>query len=299
LAACLLGFSSRLPDGGTVDAAPAEHWADVMAQVSQAGFDHVEISDGWLSLAALSEARLAEFAAVVAAAGLQIPAVHLQRRSVVDPVDGPANLKYAHAMIDAVAALGAKIFSTGLHRPLTAAQQQALWFWTVDGPADRDDADTRALAVTRIRELGRHAAEVGLTMSLELYEDTYLGTAERAVRFVQDVDLDTVGLNPDVGNLIRLHRSVESWQELYEQTLPYANYWHAKNYARDEAADGSWFTATPATLRDGMINYRWAVRRALELGFRAPITCEHYGGDSLGVGAANRDYLRTLLPPTY
>ena len=52
---------------------------------------------------------------------------------------------------------------------------------------------------------------------------------------------------------------------------------------RDEAADGSWFTAHPTTLRDGLIDYRAMVARAVELGFDGPFLMEQYGGDSLGV----------------
>lgn len=71
-----------------------------------------------------------------------------------------------------------------------------------------------------------------------------------------------------------------------------------KNYARDEAADGSWQTSTPTSMELGLINYRAMVARALELGFRGPFLMEQYGGDSLGVCARNRDYLTSLLPAT-
>jgi sugar phosphate isomerase/epimerase len=69
-----------------------------------------------------------------------------------------------------------------------------------------------------------------------------------------------------------------------------------KNYIRDEAGDGSWFTAVPTSMELGLINYREVVARALELGYSGPFLMEQYGGDSLGVCATNREYLRTLLP---
>ncbi len=116
-------------------------------------------------------------------------------------------------------------------------------------------------------------------MALEMYEDTYLGTADSAVRLVDEIGLDNVGLNPDVANLIRLHRPVESWRELYAKTLPYANYWHVKNYMRDEAADGSWATSVPTTMKAGLIDYRQVIRDAVELGFDGIILTEQYGGE--------------------
>ena len=74
--------------------------------------------------------------------------------------------------------------------------------------------------MSRFQELGRHAAEVGVLLSLEMYEDTFLGTADSAVRLIEEIGLPEVGLNPDIANLVRLHRPVEPWQELVEKTLP-------------------------------------------------------------------------------
>jgi sugar phosphate isomerase/epimerase len=295
ISTCMVAFPGTTRDGLPMHEAGANAWNAAFREISLEGFSSVEVSDGWLKPALLDSEGLETLRSVAAANGLAIPAVHIQRASIIDPDDAVANLAYQHASIDAVAALGASVYSMGLHRPFTAEQREALWFWTVDGPRDPDDEDTFQLAVARVRELGEHAASVGLDLSLELYEDTYLGTAASAVRFVESVDLANVGLNPDVGNLIRLHRPVEDWRELYATTLPYANYWHLKNYSRDEAADGSFYTAVPSTLRDGTINYREVVKLAIEVGYDGPMTCEQYGGDSLSVCAENSRYLRGLL----
>lgn len=87
---------------------------------------------------------------------------------------------------------------------------------------DPDDPAIWNKAVERIRELGRHAEELDIELSLEMYEDTYLGTADSSVRFVEEVGLDNVGINADLGNLIRLHRPVEHWQQMMEKVAPYA-----------------------------------------------------------------------------
>lgn len=296
IAACLNGIPTRTTDGTPMQDAAPEDWSVVFREIAAEGFDHVELSDAWLKPALLDARRRAELVEAAHDAGLAIPAVHIQRASVIEPGRGEENLAYAHASVDAAAELGASVYSTGLHQPFSEAQQKALWFWTAPGPVDPvDDRETWRTAVERIREIGEHARSVGLDVSLELYEDTYLGTAASAVRFVEEVDLPNVGLNPDVANLIRLHRPVEDWRELYAATLPYANYWHVKNYQRDEAADGSWATSTPSTLQNGIINYREVVADALSLGFRGVFMCEHYGGDALSVGAENARYLRRMI----
>ena len=296
IATCLLGVPPIGRDGTAVQDAPAETWAGIFQDVAAEGFRLAELTDSLIRAADLEPARRRELIDVAREQGIGIPALHIQRSSVIEPGHEDANLAYAHSSIDAAAEMGATVYSTGLHRPFTEAQRRALWFWTAQGAVDPDDTEMRARAVRSIRELGEHAASVGLVVSLELYEDTYLGTAAGAVRFVEEVGLDNVGLNPDVGNLVRLHRPIDDWREMYAATLPYANYWHLKNYARDEAADASWRTAVPTTLDAGVIDYRWVVREAVALGYRGVLTCEHYGGDSLAMCGRAQVYLRRVLP---
>lgn len=295
IAVAALPFPGVLPDGTPVTEADAAVWADTLAEIAEAGFDSLDVTDSWIRLADLTPARRDEFAAVAREAGVAPVSLSAIRRSVIDPRDGEENLAYSHRVLDAAAAVGIRTVSFGLHRPLTPAQAAQLWFWTVDGP--RDDPADWDLAVTRLRELGDHAAELGLLMSLEMYEDTFLGTADSAVRLVQDISRDNVGLNPDIGNLIRLHRPVERWQDLVAKTLPYANFWHVKNYARDEDLERGQFFSTPAPLLSGVIDYRQALRVAVDSGFRGVICLENYGGDGLSVCAENREYLRRYALP--
>ena len=81
-----------------------------------------------------------------------------------------------------------------------------------------------------------------------------------------------------------------------EKTIPYANYWHVKNYFRTEDATTGAIVTAPAPLELGVINYRRAVRMAIDSGFRGAFCTEHYGGDGLSVSATNRQYLRRILP---
>lgn len=296
IAAAMLQFPNVHPDGSSVQDDPADAWAATLTEVADAGFTEVDPTDSWLRIADLSAARLEEFVGVVKECGLTVPAVSTARRSVIDPEFGDENLAYCHRVVDAAAAVGATVVSIAFMRALTPAQQQALWFWTAQGAKDSDDPDVWALAVSRARELGTHAEAVGLEVSLEMYEDTLLGSADSSVRFITDVDHPAVGLNPDLANLFRLHRPMESWQSMAAKTLPYANYWHVKNYARMEDATTGAIMTTPVSLESGVMNYRQAVRTAIAHGFRGPFCAEHYGGDGLSVSATNREYLRRLLP---
>jgi sugar phosphate isomerase/epimerase len=273
----------------------SDTWHAQLAEVAFEGFTEVDLTDCWVRVGDLPESRLAELADVLRMTGLRPQAVSAIRRSVIDPVDGDDNLEYSHRTIDAAARLGCSIVSVGLHRPLAPLQRSAFWFWTVDGPKDDDDRETWDRAVSRLRELGEHASSLGLVLSLEMYEDTLLGTSESAVRLVHDIGHPGVGLNPDLGNLFRLHRDVESFQSAVEACVPVSNYWHVKNYYRDvEPATGGIVTI-PATMAAGSMDYRTAVKAAVALGYTAPFCIEHYGGDRLSIMGENLTYLRRIL----
>ncbi|TDL36864.1 sugar phosphate isomerase/epimerase family protein [Arthrobacter nitrophenolicus] len=298
IAAAMLPFPGTGPDGTHVNDAAPSAWAEALAEVKDAGFANADLTDSWLRPGDLSLDRLAEFKQAAAEVGIGIPAISAIRRSVIDQRNWEANLAYSHRTIDAAAELGCEVVSFGLHQAITPEQQKQLWFWTVEGHKDPSgDKEAWGDAVARLRELGRHAAAVGVLVSLEMYEDTYLGTADSSVRLVQDIGLPNVGLNPDLGNLVRLHRPVEDWRELVAKTLPYSNYWHMKNYFRDEDTARGTYVTIPAPMESGLINYREAFKVALSAGFQGILCTEHYGGDGLSVSASNQDYLRRHVLP--
>jgi sugar phosphate isomerase/epimerase len=293
IACNMLSFGNKAPDGSPIADAPASVWAGHLRQVRELGFDHIDPTDAWVPLGALSDARIKEFQTVLADEGLAVSSISMTRNSIVDVERGEENLRTAHRLIDLAPEFGATVVNTGFMQAVTPQQQQALWFWLVDG--HKDDPELRPLAIERIRELGEHAENNGVQLSLEMYEDTYVGTPDDAVSFVTDVNHPAVGLNPDIGNLIRLHRPMPPYLEMFEKVLPYSNFWHIKNYFRDEDPQTGSYASAPMPLKTGLINYRNVIRRALELGYSGPFCCEHYGSDSVGVCAENRGYIREVL----
>lgn len=293
VAAALLQFPGRSERGVPITEESPEVWGRLLTRVRDAGYRSVEIPSAWLRLGDLEPARLREFAAVVAELGLAVPGVSVVRESVVHPVHSERNLAFSHRTIDAAAALGVPVVCLGLHDELEPRQRDVQWFWTVPGAVIPSQA--RAQAVRAYRQLGEHARSVGVEISLEMYEDTPLGSGRDAVDLLDDIDVDAVGINPDIGNLIRRQGPIDDWRETLALTLPRTNYWHVKNYLRlEDPATGTVLTH-PCALRDGIADYRSAVRDALRSGFRGAFVVEHYGGDGLGVGAANEHYLRGLL----
>lgn len=290
---CKMAWGPLTRSGVPIGEAGPSAWGQQLRQVRYQGFEHIDPTDDWVPFWEYDDARLAEFAATIAAADLAIGSLSMGRRSVVDAADGEKNLAIGHRFIDLAQQWDVSVVNIGFMQSLTCSQKKAQWFWHEQGHVD--DPAMRPVAIERVRELAAHAERAGVRLSLELYEDTFCGSADDAVRFLADIDRPGVGLNPDVGNLIRLHRPVEPYHDSYAKLLPHANFWHIKNYFRDEdPATGTVYSA-PAPLELGWIDYRTVIAEALDCGFDGVFMAEQYGGDWLGVQARNARYIRGVL----
>ena len=135
-----------------------------------------------------------------------------------------------------------------------------------------------------------------MEVTLELHENTLIGSVEGAVRIVEGVGASNLGINPDIGNLIRVPQPLAfGWLDILQGALPYMNYWHAKNYIRLEHPAMGIALSYPTELETGVVDYREAVRIAVAHGYTGPICIEHYEGDALGAIARGRRYLESVL----
>lgn len=291
--ACKVNFGSQAENGTPINEAPVGVWRDQIQQIAELGFKHFDPMDDWIQIWDLPEDKYLQFTSLIQEFDLKCAAVSIGRNSVIDKERGAENLSFVHRVIDRASEMGAKYVNIGFQQALYPAQKRALWFWLEDGHVD--DPKDWDLAVDRVRDLADHAQRLGMQIALEMYEDTFLGTPESAVEFYKAVDHAAVGINPDIGNLIRLHRPMPSYVDMYEKVLPYSNYWHIKNYIRDEDPATHSYMSAPVPLKYGVINYRQIIRRALALGYDGPFMTEHYGSDWLGVGAENAEYIRSIL----
>lgn len=291
--AAKMNFAHPSGTPGPLNNCPSSVWETHLRQVVEMGFRWVDPIDEWIDLSCLPDDRFAELQRLLSQFDLQVPAVSCGRRSPIDPIHGKEHVGVLHRMAERASEIGATILNFSFAQPLNQRQKDALWFW--HQPGHSDDPRDLDLAVERVREIADHAQRLGMEVSLEVYEDTLTGTAEACVELLRLIDHPAVGINPDFGNLIRLHRAIPSYQSMFDQVLPYSNYWHIKNYFRDEdVATGSYFTA-PAPLELGLIDYRQIIRQAIQFGYRGAFQAEHYGGDWLAISARNAEYIRSIL----
>ena len=218
-------------------------------------------------------------------AGLTIPAISTSRRSVMDPEHGEEYLAYSHRLLDEAAELGVPMVSFGFFQAFTPGPGEGavvLAGATAGTTTSRPEARGRAAVADPRAGRARRRA----TASRSPWRCTRTPTSAPPTarsRFLEEVGHEACGLNPDIGNFVRLHRPLEPVPEMLDKLLPYTNYWHVKNYLRDEDPATGQVMTFPVPMDFGLINYRAAIAQALDLGFRGAFLCEHYGSDAITV----------------
>ncbi len=270
-------------------------WRRQLRRLQRAGFTALDVPDGWLPLVEMTSAERADLASVMDELGLVGRGLNVTRCSVVDPVFGEANTQRLLAAVDVVAELGWGLLGVGFHPRLRPDQGWPLVFW--ESPATPDDLgeETRVLAAERLRRVAARAAEVGVQVSVEMYEETLAATGADAVRLVHDVGAPNLGINPDLGNLHRTARPErEHWLDTVRAVAPHMDYWHLKDCVRAHVAGGP-PAVVPTPLGQGQVDYRLAITEAVAGGYRGALVVEHYGGDAVWVQELGRRYLERLL----
>jgi sugar phosphate isomerase/epimerase len=111
------------------------------------------------------------------------------------------------------------------------------------------------------------------------------------------VGLDSVGANPDLGNVYWQYEEPEETSESAIMALaPRAVYWHCKNLQRLHVPElhRSFFHRVP--LPDGEIDYRFAISAMLSAGYDGYLAVEGaQKGDQLTQDRRSLEYVRTLL----
>lgn len=292
LVAGMVKAPNTLDSGAPLISGSHSDIAAVLSSFAELGFENVEVHQGWVPFPDFDVEQSLKFRKALTVSGVAAPSFTVARRSILDPERGAENLDYTLKALEVVSDFEAQYLCVGLHPELTMAQLQAEYFWMEPGLSDPTDSESWAQAVSGFQRIADRAKELGIEISLEIYEDTLLGASDSSLRLIQEIDRTNVGLNPDLGNLIRLDRAVEDWEEWLAKVMPFSNYWHVKNYTRVETKDG--FRTEPSTMEEGFIDYLAAFRMANDIGFSGPIICEHYSHDPMPVLRANLEFTKRV-----
>ena len=149
----------------------------------------------------------------------------------------------------------------------------------------------------RLRDLAAEARNMGVALSIETHHASLADTGAATLKLWQMVDDDSVGLNPDLVNVLWAYATPEEdWRETLRLLAPHANLWHVKNVRRVELEPGQRAAYIGTSLGEGDIDHRWAVAGMRQAGFAGWVSIERGGGgDALAELRAGLAYLRSDL----
>ena len=277
---------------------PREHRPKYLALVKSFGFDGLEVPVATAEGSAdRSVAR--ELGDELRSAGL--PAVCVRAGGpIAHPLAGEVARDRLRLGIQFAAWIGAGLVNTTFVTPPThpGGPGHGRQGEQVSQGASRTagEADFERTA-NHLRQLGRFAAELGVEIAVEVHQGSIADNSQAALRLLDLVGLDNVGVNPDLGNIYWHYEVPEETPEAAIVALaPRAKYWHCKNLRRIHIPElrRAFFQRVP--LSDGDIDYRFAIAAMLDAGYRGYLAVEGAReGDQLTADGRSAEYVRELL----
>jgi len=263
---------------GTTRHAPADKRRGILDWAARTGFTGIEVSPHWLDIDSTRVSELAGFRREAAAAGLAISGINVNRCLFTRGPRADESLNRVRRAIEAAAALEAPVVTLSLSLALDANPRPLLRGYDIS-------SEERQRAAEILSELAFLAAADGIQLSLELHDDGMLDTAEHCLEMVRSIGVPNVGVNPDLGNLVRSSLAPVAWESALAQLAPPANNWHVKNYRGTQ----------PAPLWDGDIDYARAVGIMQAANYSGWVSIESYFGDVLDLQTRSLAYMRQLV----
>ncbi len=148
-----------------------------------------------------------------------------------------------------------------------------------------------------LRNAGQLAADLNVKISIEVHQGSIADNATATLHLLDLVGMESVGANPDLGNIYWQYEHPEETAEAAIVALaPRAAYWHCKNLRRLHLPElnRSFFTRVP--LPDGDIDYRFAIGAMLDADYQGYLAIEGAReGDQLSLDRRGVEYVQTLL----
>lgn len=266
-------------------------------------FDGVDLGETWLNFYEAPEDELAAIGREARDHDLEIGALTVLRKIITPPADPHvqfANHRKLRRAIHAAEIMGVPIVNMSI--------SPEPWEVGVREQDLRGQADPVAGSKRAHNEDYRHAAEFltglsieaehrGVSLTLELHQNSIVDTPDSMLRLLHRIDRPNVKANPDLGNFYFSYAVPDgSWEDVITKLAPHTDFWHVKNIQRVyvETEDRAHLFNVP--LDQGMIDYRRALMMMVDGGFDGYISIEMAGaGDPFACIRAGKIYLDELI----
>jgi len=289
-------YPSARDEFGTMP--PRSERSRYLPLVKGMGFDAVEVGVDETA----DERAARELAREVEDTGLAIGCVRAGG-GLCHPLTALANLEKLLKAVRYASWTGATIVNTALVSPAThpggpgVGRQGEV---VSQGASRTASAADYSETAERLRKAGQLAASLGVKISIEVHQGSIADNSGATLHLLDLVGLDSVGANPDLGNIYWQYAEPEESPEAAIVALaPRAVYWHCKNLQRTFIPElqRSFFHRVP--LPDGEIDYRFAISAMLAAGYDGYLAVEGaQKGDQLTQDRRSLEYVRQLLGET-
>jgi len=283
---------------------PAEVRREVFAWARGTGFKGTEVSVAHLDLFGMTDAELAGLRDELTEAGLGTAALNPGGFNFVTEA-AEENLAKMRRAVDMARILETGIINTTLPGPRSFGNAPDLpEGWGIGG---RISIGGSRMAVgyelertaDALRKAANAAAEVDITITLELHQNCYVDNSASALAMLKLVDRENVRVNPDMGNM---QWSYGTPEERFEDAIialaPVAAYVHVKNMRRVYAPDLDRASFFPTTVDEGEIDWRFCLQVLARVGYDGWLTFEGdtgYGWDHRRAMERNIEYVESVL----
>ena len=281
---------------------PDDYTTAFLRRSKAVGFDALEVGVEVFERTGGSEQQVRAFGRRLREAGMPIGCVR-SGGTLTDARHGARNQERQARAIQFAGWVGAEIVNTALsaparrpgHPPGSLPGSQHGWPVSQDASRDATLSHYEALAKACQAACDR-AADVGVTLSVEVHQNSLVDNAWSAQLIHGLVDRKNFGINPDLGNVYWTYDvPEESAEDCIRKLAPIAVYWHCKNLLRvyHPEMQRSVFLRVP--LPDGEIDYRFAVAAMHAAGFRGYMAIEGASaGDQFHADLRSLTYARAL-----
>ncbi len=275
----------------------AEDYTDkFLGKCQDIGMDGMEI--GFQALEALgSDQKVVDFGKRLADHG--VPAMVVRAGGSLTAAKGfKDNRDRLHRLVDTAQAVGADVINGALGAPARyPGKPGSSTGWNVAQDSSRDAMiyDYERLA-TELQTASDSAADKGITVSVEVHQNTLVDNSWSAHLINDLVDRDNFGINPDLGNVYWTYDTPEeSTDEHIKSVAPISVYWHCKNVVRVNHPENERSIAWKVSLEDGEMDYRFLMTAMVKAGYDGYVVIEGGRlGDQFEMDTRSLHYMRKL-----
>jgi sugar phosphate isomerase/epimerase len=276
----------------------AEDYTDkFLGKCQDIGMDGMEI--GFQALEGLgSEQKVIDFGKRLADNG--VPAMVVRAGGSLTAAKGfRDNRDRLHRLVDTAQAVGADVINGALGAPARyPGKPGSSTGWNVAQDSSRDAMiyDYERLA-TELQTASDSAADKGITVSVEVHQNTLVDNSWSAHLINDLVDRDNFGINPDLGNVYWTYDTPEeTTDEHIKSVAPISVYWHCKNLFRVNHPENERSVFLRVAIPDGEIDYRYAITAMVEADYKGYMAIEGaWAGDQWLADGRSVEYAKSVM----